>query len=356
MTESKNTKGHGLRVRFRGRWGRVAGRGGRQRGRHSAQCTAWSWFIPPEAVGAGIQGRKAPEVIPHGAKNSPHGGSSDAERMSLFPGYSHVTKTTTHTARNGVGVGAVGDPGLADACSSPVTGGAPLTRDSAPRGEWRTPPSREAALRTPSQGPIRVPDPGAFSQPPSGTAGWSARVAKQAGRGVGGGPAGATGRASCPEGWAARSRGAASGAPGSLDGGPSTHTGAGCLSGKELEGPEGRAKERVQIPNKAQTCHSPLSPQGLQLLVPRPPGGLRGRQPTSLGPSARPGASALRRCVWFPVRFHRGQTGGSPSPQSELVPGVRSDEVLPEGPSSKTPPGEMRASRNERGHGQGDWR
>ena len=32
-------------------------------------------------------------------------------------------------------MGAVGDPGLADACSSPVTGGAPLTRDSAPRGK-----------------------------------------------------------------------------------------------------------------------------------------------------------------------------------------------------------------------------
>lgn len=127
-------------------------------------------------------------------------------------------------------MGAVGDPGLADACSSPVTGGAPLTRDSAPRGERHTPPSREVALGTPSQGPIRVPDPGAFLQPPSGTAGWSARVAKQAGRGVGGGPAGATGRASCPEGWAARSRGAASGAPGSLDGAhPLTQVQAACL-------------------------------------------------------------------------------------------------------------------------------
>ena len=108
-------------------------------------------------------------------------------------------------------MGAVGDPGLADACSSPVTGGAPLTRDSAPRGARRTPLSREVAVGTrrdpgfPSQGPIRVPDPGAFSRPPSGTAGRSARVAKQAGGGVGGGPAGATGRVSCPEGRAARS-------------------------------------------------------------------------------------------------------------------------------------------------------
>lgn len=44
------------------------------------------------------------------ATNCPHGGSPDAERTDLFPGYFHVTKSTMYSEEQGVEVGAACKP------------------------------------------------------------------------------------------------------------------------------------------------------------------------------------------------------------------------------------------------------
>lgn len=179
MTESK--QGNDPRVQG---YGRRLLCGGSGQGPQAGRLAAWTGLGPGAQHGPGLSLPRPQEPGSMGGRPSESslGGSPDAQRMSLFPGYFHVTKTTMHSEVRGRG-GCCGRTLLPAQRPSKA---APQTGDAWPHQE------RDANLIT-GGGLGDVKEPGFPSGPQtpvlsqpwplSCTTGHSAGVAKQAGIG-----------------------------------------------------------------------------------------------------------------------------------------------------------------------------
>ena len=256
MTESKQ-EGNDPKVQGCGHWLLCSGSG---QGPQTGRLAAWTGLGPGTEHGAASSLLKPQGPGSMGGRplESSLGGSPDAQRMSLFPGYFHITKTTTRSEEGGGGRG--GCCGRTLLPAQRPSKAVPRTQEAWPHWEC------DACLITGGGlGDVRRPGfpPGpqtpVLSQPwpLSGTTGRSAGVAKQAG--IGGGlrerPGGQwdrkyslsrelggwepRGSVRAPGAWPTRAERTLGGVSG-----PSPHRGAGCLCGKERAG--------IQIPNKAQ--------------------------------------------------------------------------------------------------------
>ena len=107
MTEGKQ-EGNDPKVQGCGRWLLCSGSG---QGPQAGRLAAWTGLGPGAQHGPALSLLKpqAPGSMGGRPSESSLGGSPDAQRMSLFPGYFHVTKTTMRSEEGG-GVGAVGTP------------------------------------------------------------------------------------------------------------------------------------------------------------------------------------------------------------------------------------------------------